>query len=140
MYLRGTVLSDNGYNFLTWDCERDGCFNKVHRLKFHVFADCFPNKINFSDVDGIVEMKGKVLMLEWKSKKGTLPLGQQIMYTRISITGDTTVLCIVGSAETMECTHYGFFWKGKWNKYRTATLLDIKDFIKRWVGYVTIPY
>jgi len=117
---------------MLWDCEKQGCFNKLRRPKIEVFADCFPRRINFGDVDGLVELNGQGLLLEWKTGKGTLPMGQRIAHQNLTKDGKFTTLCVVGNAETMECSAYGFFWQGKWNDYRMANLEDVKNFIRRW--------
>jgi hypothetical protein len=129
--------SGNGFNPMRWDCEKQGCFNLKRRPKIEVFADCFPRRINFGDVDGLVELNSKALLLEWKSIKGTLPKGQEIAFKNLTTEGNITTLCVVGDAETMECTHYGFFWQGKWHKYRPTSLEDVKEFLKRWVKKVS---
>lgn len=136
-YSANLVLSDKiqGYNPLRWDCNKQGCFNLKRRPKIEVFADCFPRRINFGDVDGIVEINGKALMLEWKSQKGNLPIGQKIMYERITGSGDVTVICVIGNAETMACSEYYFFFKGKRQPSKKANLQDIKERIKKWVMY-----
>ena len=73
-----------GYNPLRWDCEKRGCFNIKRRPKIEVFHKCFPGNINFGDVDGIVEINGRGLMLEWKSgkpnKKGELVIYPEHIY------------------------------------------------------------
>lgn len=136
-YSANLVLFDkvSGFNPLRWDCVKQGCFNKLRRPKIEMFADCFPGHINFGDVDGIVEINGKALMLEWKNKSGNLPTGQKIMYERITKNGDVTVICIIGNAETMECSEYCLFFKGKRNPSIKANLQDIKERIKKWVNY-----
>lgn len=126
------ALSSNGYNPLRWDCEKNGCFNIKRRPKIEVFSDCFPRRINFGDVDGLVELNGNALLLEWKTFKGDLPKGQSIAFKNLTKDGKITVLCVVGNAETMECTHYGFFWNGEWHKYRKASLMEVKSFMTRW--------
>ena len=69
---------------MIWDCNKDGCFNEKMRLDFGVFYDCFPGKISFTDVDGIVEINKVALMLEWKSGKAIVypGSGQDIMYRK----------------------------------------------------------
>ena len=47
-----------GYNPMRWDCEKSGCFNVKCRPKIEVFAECFPGRINFGDMDGRVELGG----------------------------------------------------------------------------------
>lgn len=126
-----------GYNPLRWDCEKRGCFNRLKRPKIEIFHDCFPGKISFGDVDAVVEINSKGLFLEWKEYKDVLPIGQRILHERFTRDGKFTTICVVGNAETMKCTHYGFFWHGKWHNYKAASLEEVKSFIRRWVKYVT---
>jgi hypothetical protein len=53
----------NGYNPMRWNCEKDGCFNVKCRPKIEQFADCFPGRIAVSDIDGIVEINGRLGLL-----------------------------------------------------------------------------
>jgi hypothetical protein len=100
-------MSEGGYNKMAWDCE-DGknCFNLKMRPKFHHFADCFPGKGNFTDVDGIIEMRGKVLMLEWKRRANDIPLAQEIMFRRLAKFYGFKVVCVAGDAELMTVTDH----------------------------------
>ena len=95
------MTAANGYNPLRWDCERQGCFNLKRRPKIEVFADCFPGRISFGDVDGIVEVGGNALLLEWKSEERELPTGQRLLYQRLTRCGPVSVMIVVGDAETM---------------------------------------
>ena len=90
-----------GYNPLRWDCAAQGCFNLKRRPKIELFADCFPGRINFGDVDGIVEIGGNALLMEWKSEPRELPTGQRLLYERLSRGGKISVIVVVGDAETM---------------------------------------
>jgi hypothetical protein len=95
------MKESNGYNPLRWDCSRHGCFNVKRRPKIEVFTDCFPGRINFGDVDGIVEVGGNALLLEWKSQAHELPIGQRILYQRLTRCGPVSVMIVIGDAETM---------------------------------------
>jgi len=86
------------------------------------------------DVDGIVEINGNALMLEWKTHQG-LPTGQKIMYERLSRGGQVTVFIIHGNAETMQCRSYGIYYRGKFSGMREATLESIKDRMRKWNNY-----
>ena len=137
-YSTNSVLFDKtpGFNPLRWDCIKQGCFNLKRRPKIQVFADCFPGRINFGDVDGIVEINGKALLLEWKTKNVKLPTGQRIMYEQITKTGDITVVCVVGNAETMECESSFFFYRGKQYPTKDCDLQSVKERIRKWVNSV----
>ena len=130
----GALVTD-GYNPLRWDCNKRGCFNIKRRPKIEVFSGCFPGAISFGDVDGIVEINGRALMLEWKTDTKEPTTGQRIMYERITRTKIVTVLLVVGNAETMVVSHMGNFFKGKQSKLKEANLEDVKHSIKRWVTW-----
>jgi hypothetical protein len=134
-YLKNSASSDNGYNPLRWDCEKDGCFNIKRRPKIEMFAPAFPGKINFGDVDGQVEINGHGLQLEWKTGKGHIPTGQRIAYEKLTITGLLTALIVVGDAETMQVDKYCFFFKGKQKEWRIGSLNSVIEDIKGWVKW-----
>jgi hypothetical protein len=140
-------MSDAGYNPMRWDCERQGCFNKKCRPKIEVFHDLFPGRINFSDIDGIVEMRGHGLLLEWKREP--IPFnridpmtgevrstGQGIMYGRLTRGQTLSVLCAAGDAEMMEVTDTASFFDGEYHDWATDTLDGLRDKIGSWVKWV----
>lgn len=129
------MTSANGFNPMRYDCETSGCFNKKRRPKIEVFADCFPGKISFGDVDAEVEINGYSLRLEWKSYAGDLPKGQTIMFSNKTHYGIDTVICVCGDAETMDITHYGMFFRGKWHNWHPATLDELKAKIDGWAQW-----
>ena len=128
-------MSKNGYNPILWDCEKDGCFNKKCRPKIEVFCDCFKDKINFGDVDAIVEIEGKGLMLEWKSKTNRIKLAQEIMYTKLTKTGLLTVIVVFGNAETMQVKRFYQYKYGIKGESIIGNLDDLKMFIRKWCAW-----
>ena len=125
----------NGYNPLRWDCARRGCFNRKRRPKIEVFADCFPGRISLGDVDGIVEVAGNAMLLEWKSAARELPTGQRLLYQRLTRGGPIAVMIVVGDAETMAVTATSVFAHG--NRYpavgyEPADLAMIKTRLAAW--------
>jgi len=129
------LKSSNGFNPLRWDCTTQGCFNKKCRPKIEVFAECFPRKINFGDVDGLVEINGKALIMEWKSFAKELPVGQRIAYRNLSRDGKISILCFAGNAETMEITHSLKVHMGKIFSWQSCTMKEAKNLIRQWVYY-----
>ena len=127
----------NGHNPMRWNCSDRGCFNVKRRPKIEVFHDCFPRRISFGDVDGIVEINGKALLLEWKSEPKPLPTGQRIMYERITKTGDLSVIIGCGDAETMETLQMQTVFMGKFSEVKQAALEDLKAAMRRWVSYAS---
>lgn len=126
-----------GFNPMRYDCAQRGrCYNKVHRPKIEQFAQFLPGRISFGDVDGIVEISGNALMLEWKSAPMPLSIGQSLMYRRITNGQRFTVLCIAGDAETMEITHRQIYFDGKETKEWLRTSFDgVGGIIDRWVKW-----
>jgi hypothetical protein len=125
---------NNGYNPLRWDCEKEGaCYNVKHRPKIEVFAECFPGRINFGDLDAsIVEINSRALLLEWKGAPVAIPTGQHLTYTNLSRTGLLVVVTVAGDAETMKVTHFGFYIGGKFSGWIVGTLDTVKEVCRRW--------
>ncbi|MFZ1415661.1 MAG: hypothetical protein WAS73_13945 [Defluviicoccus sp.] len=124
-----------GYNPLRWDCLRQGCFNLKRRPKIEVFADCFPGRISFGDVDGIVEIGGNALLLEWKSEPRDLPSGQRLLYQRLTWSGPVAVMIVIGDAETMLVDGTSIFDRGiryPPDGYEPADLACIKRRLAAW--------
>ena len=44
------------------------CWLKHHVPRLTVFDECFPGEIGFSDMDGVIERKGKMLVLEFAGR------------------------------------------------------------------------
>lgn len=123
----------NGYNPLTWDCEQSGCFNIKRRPKIEEFAECFPGKIAMGDVDGIVEMKGKFLLLEWKCEGG-LRQAQEIMYKKFTAQPGNLVLVVAGNAETMEVHHFRKIRNGQMEPWCRGDLQTVKGLMRQWAA------
>ena len=121
---------------MRWDCERDGCFNVKRRPKIEVFADCFPRRINFGDVDGLVELSGKFCLLEWKGDGGELGRGQVLSFKAFTKIPKNVVFVVRGDAETMQVEGYSLFTEGQHHPLVEASLDDAKDRIRRWCEWV----
>jgi hypothetical protein len=102
-----------------------------------VFAECLPGKLAFSDVDAIAEVNGKFLLQEWKDGQN-IPVGQRIMYQRMTADSKFVVFVVDGNAENMEIRHVGTFWNGKFKGWETKTLEQFKgeqgDNYRKWLS------
>ena len=122
---------DNGANPMLWNCEVKGCFNRVKRPKIEIFADCLPGRIAFTDVDGLVEIAGNLLFLEWKehTRIGT---GQRILFERITRFCPAVVILVEGDARDMTVESLCIAWEGQIGPWRPATIDDLRRDIKAW--------
>ena len=79
-----TIRSLEKFNAALWDwgC-LDGCFGQ--------------SRISPTDIDGIVEHRGRFLLLEAKGPKASVSRGQGIMFDHLMRTGIFTVFVIWGS-------------------------------------------
>ena len=126
----------SGKNPMRWDCKEHGCFNWKKRPKIEEFAECLPRNIKFSDIDGIVEINGKALLLEWKGESaGEIPTGQRIMYERLTRNSDNAVLILVGDARDMTITRRCLVWGGSLREWQAGNLDDAKEHIRRWAEW-----
>lgn len=134
-------MSDNGYNPMRWDCgQADNCWNRIKRPRIEVFAECFPRRISFGDVDGpcartsIVEINSRALIMEWKDSPGDVPTGQDMMYRNLSRLGFFVAAVVAGNPRSMEVTHYGLYIDGEFTGWRPTTLDFLKRLFLRWAA------
>ena len=127
-------MSPDSLPVMNWDCERQGCFNRKKRLKFGVFKDCLPGKISFSDVDGIVEINGNLLLMEWKDHHN-LGTGQRILFERLTRFCPAAVLIVEGDAETMAVDSVAIVHGGQIDPPWQADLDGLRQLIRGWADW-----
>ncbi len=127
-------MNPPGHNPMRWNCLERGCFNLHKRPKIEVFAECFPRSINFSDVDGIVEINGQALLLEWKPGQD-ITTGQRIMYSRLTQSSPLTVFVVAGDARSMAVQARCVFRHGHQSPWRQCTLQGIMGLFRRWAAW-----
>lgn len=129
-----------GFRPFNWNCHDGGrgenCFNLKRRPKFGVFYDCFPGRISFTDVDGLVEISGCFCLLEWKGDGGSIKRGQERSYIQFTRWGGNIVFVVNGDAETMVVRDYCIFWDGKRLPTVPADLNGVKARLRKWADWV----
>lgn len=123
-----------GYNPLRWNCKAQGkCYNLTLRPRIEEFAQCFPGRIAMSDVDGIVEIGGCFLMLEWKAAGGAVTGGQRIMFEQLTALSPR-ITVVVASGEPREPTveTIQIFRKGVGSLPEPCTFPELQERMKRW--------
>ena len=119
---------------MRWDCAKKGCFNRKKRPKIEIFADCLPGRIAFGDVDGIVEINGNLLLLEWKEHQ-EISRGQRILFERMTRLCPATVLVVEGDAEDMAVSSIRTIWNGEIPKSEPGDLEKLRRYIREWSDY-----
>ncbi|MCC7409870.1 MAG: hypothetical protein IT442_17520 [Phycisphaeraceae bacterium] len=128
------MSSDSGINPMRWDCATRGCFNRVKRPKIELLADCLPGRIAFGDIDGIVEINGNLLLLEWK-EHSQIATGQRILFQRLTRLCPATVLIVEGDAQDMSVTSLRTVWQGEISRTESANLDELRRHIRAWSQY-----
>lgn len=133
----------SGRHVMRWDCNKGGpaenCFNRKRRLKFEVFAGCFPRGGNFTDVDALAEIGGAFSMLEWKDPEGSVTRGQDRAYRQFTLLPRNVVYLVEGDAELMTVSRYRRYWNGQLYPWREADLTTMLGDIKGWVDFAERP-
>jgi len=121
---------------LRWNCGENGCFRNLCP-KLGVFDECFPGRIGMSDVDGVVEIAGCFLFMEWKSPGGAVTTGQRIMFEQLTgLSPRVTVIVVCGEPETMTVDTVQVFQNGKAGPVAPATLEGLRERIRAWAAAV----
>lgn len=125
-------------NPIVWDCGSKGCFNLFCRPKIEQLADFLPRDTAFTDVDGIHEVDGRFLLLEWKSgTEDSIPdpirEGQARTYRALGKRlgrDDFLLLCVAGSAKDMDVSWMALGAAGNVYRWRRASFDDLCRIIR----------
>ena len=115
------------------NCETHGCYIKKMTPNWGFLDSSFSNRITVGDIDGIVEANGKLLILEWKTTGAEVPMGQHIMFSKITKKGSIVVVIVIwGDPEETVVTHYQLYVNGIVEKKKEAGGEEIKGICVRW--------
>lgn len=130
----------SNYNPIRHDCETGGCWNAQYRPNIEFFYHALPRKITMSDIDGVVEVNGSFLFLEWKSHKGELPVGQRILAK--NLTGLSTKITYVvvqhDPGNPMLVEHVMVVHGGKFGGWEECDMDGLFARVERWAKKVDI--
>ncbi len=132
MSLRPKRFPLDGYNPKRWNCDDDGCFEFKRRPGIELFADCFPGRNSFGDIDYWIERFGHLLFVEWKMPGEALTGGQEKMFKRITVEGrHNTVFVVTGNPQSMLVEKWTIYWQGK-TQNCVGDLEALKDRVYDW--------
>lgn len=117
---------------MRWDCRRDGCFNEKMRVKLDKLANCLPRRIAFTDVDGVTEVNGNLLFLEWKGNSTKLPTGQRLLYEKITYLCPAVAFVVEGNAKDMSVRSIRIYRNGHSGSEKDSSFDDLCKRIKEW--------
>lgn len=122
-----------------WDCEKQGCFNTKKRADLTVFDDCFEGNMGMGDVDGLIEICHRYLMFEFKAYGVPTPVGQDIMFKRLAIDKNFTVVVVeyTGDICEMNVVTSQTYWNGKKHPKRETDLNELKEQAAEWARWAT---
>ena len=117
---------------MRWDCDHSGCWKDKNLVKLGVFDECFPGNIGFSDIDGVVEIDGHFLLIEWKYGDSELPEGQRIMFENMTKDERWIVVLVNGNAESMEVSSTQVIAKGRMRQPEESSIGNLKLRCNQW--------
>lgn len=119
-----------------WNCKTDGCANVKTRLKFEVFDGIFPRNVNFSDLDGFVELNGALGLMEWKFH-GSMPFAQERALNVFLHQNPRNILFVVyGNPEDMLVRAFRSVTSTKCKIFNPSSLQQLKGEIGAWAASV----
>ena len=125
------VKSADDYK-MRWKCMDKGCYLDKVEPRLWDFQHCFPRNMSMGDIDGIVEIKGKFLVVEWKSVGGKLTTGQHILLKNLTaMSSDIIAYVLYGNSQTMDVYEMRRYFCGQWED--TPTNRDqVEHLFKCW--------
>ena len=114
------------------NCETGGCYLKVQTPDWGFLDNSFSGKIRVSDIDGIVEANGKLLILEWKGSGVPITKGQEIMFKKCTERNDIYVFVINGSAKESFVDYIRIFANGKIIFEDNCTNKQLQKYCNSW--------
>ena len=122
-----------------WDCEKDGCFNKFMRLHSEHLKEPFERagikNGHMGDIDGCVEVGGRLLWIEKKAGQIRLPVGQERMFKALSKTVVTVfVITWINASDPDTITGMSIWFRGKEYVLRPPiTITHLNGWIHIWL-------
>ena len=112
-------------------CQDRGCYLAM-RSDPEMFDDCWPRKISMGDIDGLVEIKGHFLLVEFKHPGQKVPDGQAIMFKKLVSHGNFTVLVVY--AEQNRVLSWAIS-SAKGEKLQEGTTGQLQDWVRAWASW-----
>ncbi|MBR9682369.1 MAG: hypothetical protein GOV02_01720 [Candidatus Aenigmarchaeota archaeon] len=114
------------------NCESSGCYIKKQTPDWGFLDNSFSGKIKISDMDGMVEANGHLLILEWKREGVAISDGQRIMFEKITTNSRITVYVIFGDPEYSIPKHIKIYKDGVIVNDKECAAENLKNYCTYW--------
>ena len=114
------------------NCKTHGCYIKTQTPDWGFLDNSFSGKIKVSDIDGVVEVKGHLVFLEWKGIGVPTPEGQDIFFMNATRINNITVFLIEGDAQESIVKSIKVYKNGEIVKEVEADNATLKRFCTFW--------
>lgn len=128
----------NGHNPLRYHCwERDACYVEHMKARIEMFAECFPGKIAFTDIDYRVEINRHFLEMEFKRPGEILRTGQRIAFQGLTALLPKSYLVLIVEAEPRADIVYNYvaIRNGVVSERRSCDLDGLKQRVSEWAAW-----
>ena len=119
---------------IRWNCNTDGCYKEKCVPDWGPLDGYLPRGCRPTDVDGIIEIDGRFLLLEFKSHGGQLQCAQRWLFERLTA-DSSNVLVVVMSAGTNELESLQkirFVRNGKMGEWIPCNLSQFIERYRNW--------
>ena len=121
------------------DCQ-DGahCYLETAHAPIHVFDGCFGGRIEMSDIDGVIERRGNVMFMEWKTSRGAVSEGQDRLFRALTNNHwNQTVMVVWGPPHPAPDTTVTtvMYRRGQRGPQVTRTLAQLQALLQRWYAH-----
>ena len=119
---------------MRYECAAGHCWLDEHVARLGEFDECFPGRIGFTDVDGLVERNGHALVIELKRPGAPLPTGQRIVLERMTtrMGDDFQAIVVWGSQDWSGPLEWQRWERGRPSLRQPVTLAEIKAHCRKW--------
>jgi hypothetical protein len=124
---------------MRFSCDGGRCYLNDKVPKLGVFDDCFPGKIGFGDVDGLIERRGCFLFIEWKEPGASLTTGQLITLKKLAAVPYFTVLMVEGDNAQMSVESVCQVTENGVSTKRATDLEGLKGIFANWYERANNP-
>jgi hypothetical protein len=104
-------------------------------VRWEFLDDCFPNKERPTDIDGAIEKKGHILLLEHKGKGARISRGQSIFFREFSKKPNCKVFVFFGAMKNnipQDIDRLVVYEDGLYREVAQPSIKKFKDMIREW--------